>query len=117
MYETNKILVRNVDTGIVYNSLTEAAQSCNGRKGDICDCCNGNQHTAFGYRWEYVNPEQRRRKSIHAKVQNVETGEIFADSKQAALSCNGDSRKINEVCYGKHKTYHGFHWIFVDEEH
>lgn len=116
VYQSNHIKIRNIDTGEVFDSLTDAANSCNGRKGDICDCCNGNQKSAFGYHWEYVDPSNRRRKNFKGKIRNIDTTQIFENSKEAAKWCNGDNRKINECCNGKHKTAYGYHWEYVTDE-
>lgn len=115
IYDSNCLKIKNIEKNIIYKSLTEAADSVNGRKGDICDACNGKQHTAFGYHWEYVDSTKRRRKTVKAKIRNVDTGEIFKNSKEAAKSVNGDNRKINECCNGKIKTYHKYHWEYMKE--
>ena len=108
--KNNTIKIVNIDLNIVYDSLTEAANSVNGRKGDICDCCNGNQKTAFGYHWKYLNENQRRRKNISGKVLNIDTGIVYNNSREAANSVNGDSRMINRCCRGEVKTSYGYHW-------
>lgn len=47
--------VINLDTGVVYKSLTEAAKSCGLKVGDtISFCCQGKLDTAGGYHWKYV---------------------------------------------------------------
>lgn len=46
--------VRCVETGVVYKSLEEAAQTFKLSKPNICNCCKGNRHTAGGYHWEYA---------------------------------------------------------------
>ena len=48
--------VLNVDTGEIFNSLTEAAKSCGLISGDsIGYCCKGKQLTAGGYHWKYLD--------------------------------------------------------------
>lgn len=36
-----------------FNSLTEAAKSVNGNKGNISQVANGKYQTAYGYKWKY----------------------------------------------------------------
>ena len=43
-----------------YTSMSDAASTLSGNKGKlytivtgICECCNGNQKTAYGYKWKY----------------------------------------------------------------
>ena len=111
---TNNVKIINLDTGQVFDSLTEAAESCGGRKSDICTCCNGKQKTAFGFHWAYLSNGERRKKNITGRVRNDTTGEVFANSIEAAKSCDGDSRNINRCCRGETKTAYGFSWTAID---
>lgn len=54
--ERNKKRVRNIDTGVEFNSISEAAIYYGGdpKKNHIGECCNGKAKTALGYRWEFV---------------------------------------------------------------
>lgn len=111
----NSIEIINLDTNEVFASLTDAAKSCNGRKSDICTCCNGGQKTAFGYRWAYVDENNRRTKTVRTKIRNIETGQVFANSQEAAEWCNGDNRNINKCCNKKCNTAYGYHWEYVND--
>ncbi len=113
VYKSNQIKVVNVDTGQFFDSIREAADWCNGDKGSISECCNNKQKTAFGYRWQYL--DKGRRKHKNNKILCVETGVIFDSDKEAAKWCNGDNRNINSVCFGRSKTYRGYHWKFVED--
>ena len=48
--------VRNIDTGEVFDTVSEAAKKYNTSKSNIVGCCNGRPHynTCKGCRWEYV---------------------------------------------------------------
>ena len=46
--------VKCVETGIVYESLREAAKAVGASTANICNCCKGKRHTAGGYHWEYA---------------------------------------------------------------
>jgi len=47
--------VKNLDTGVVYESLKDAELKTSGRLGtNICQCCKGIHKTAYGYHWAYV---------------------------------------------------------------
>ncbi len=50
-----QVRVMNLDTGDIFDSMSKAAESCNGSSGSICSCCKGKQKTAYGFRWGYVN--------------------------------------------------------------
>lgn len=112
---SNKIQVKNLDTNIIYNSLTEAANSVNGKKYNICDCLNGNQKTAYGYHWAYVDETKRRRKTLKCKIRNVDKNIIFNNSKEAAKWCNGDTRMINRCCNKVTQTAYGYKWEYLKD--
>lgn len=46
-----------VETGELFNSIREAAESVNGNIGNISAACRGykGRKTAYGYHWEYLN--------------------------------------------------------------
>ena len=44
-----------VETGIVYETSSKAAQAVNAHYQNIAMCCNGKQKTVRGYHWKYVN--------------------------------------------------------------
>lgn len=114
--EINKVKVINLDTGVVYDSLTEAAKSCNGNKATLCGCLNNNNKTAYGYHWAYVDESQRRRKTIKSKIINTDKNMIFDNCKEAAKWCNGDTRMINRCCNGITKSAYGYHWEYYDKK-
>lgn len=45
----------NLDNGMVFDTLQEAAAWCNGKLLNISACCRGRQKTAYGYRWEFYD--------------------------------------------------------------
>lgn len=46
--------IRCMDTGEIYNSVKEAADSLGLHHSNIVACCNGRRHTCGGVRWKYV---------------------------------------------------------------
>lgn len=50
--KTSKPVI-NLDTGIVYKSLSDASRQTSIQKAGICNACKGKRHTAGGYRWAY----------------------------------------------------------------
>lgn len=46
-----------VETGVIYNSITKAAEAVKGNKGNICKACNGKFKTSAGYHWNYIGDE------------------------------------------------------------
>lgn len=50
---TRKVPVRNIDTGEVFKSITEASEKYGCARKGIRDCCNGIRETYKDFRWEY----------------------------------------------------------------
>lgn len=48
-----KRAVKNIDTGHLYNSVTEAAKATGTNISKIVDVCRGRRKTAGGFRWAY----------------------------------------------------------------
>ena len=44
-----------IDTGIIYDSQSEAADKTGAHKSKISECCTGSRKKAGGYRWAYAN--------------------------------------------------------------
>ena len=44
--------IQCVETGIIYDSITEAAQAINRSPNGICSCLNGKQNVCAGYHWK-----------------------------------------------------------------
>lgn len=47
-----------VETGVIYPSLTLAADACNIDKRNISQCATGRTKTSGGYHWEYINKQE-----------------------------------------------------------
>ena len=48
--------VKNVDTGEIFDSISEATRQYGMKSSTaICQCCKGTVQTAGGYHWEYVD--------------------------------------------------------------
>lgn len=48
-------LVRCLETGVVYESVTDAAKSIGAKRTNISECCRGVHETCRGLHWEYVS--------------------------------------------------------------
>lgn len=46
--------VECVETGVIYDSLTEAANAVGGKVKGISSCLRGRSHTSAGYHWRYA---------------------------------------------------------------
>lgn len=55
----NSSPVLNIDTGKIYQSITQASIDIGIGYGSISACCRGKQETAGGYHWEYITPDKQ----------------------------------------------------------
>jgi group I intron endonuclease len=46
--------VKCVETGIIFETIKEAADQTHANKNHISSCCNGHRKTCGGYHWEFV---------------------------------------------------------------
>lgn len=51
----DKVAVKNVTTGMIFDSLANAGRYYNVASRSICTCCKGRQKTAGGYKWMYID--------------------------------------------------------------
>lgn len=120
--------VQQVETGIVFNSVAEAAQSvgCLHSTAHITDCCLGHRRTAYGYHWRYAGETQEewrvrrdewvKENDIKAfrRVVCVETGEEFEQAKYAAERVGKHPSNIVHCCAGRQDTCGGYHWKYAE---
>jgi hypothetical protein len=52
--EKRNLQVKCVETGVIYPSITEAANAVQGSKSNISHCCRNNKHTYRGYHWKFI---------------------------------------------------------------
>lgn len=53
--ERTRKRVRCIETGIIYESLSEASRQTGIAQSSISECCNGKRKTAGGFHWEYID--------------------------------------------------------------
>lgn len=108
--------VINLDTGEIFDSLTEAAEKYGVDKRAISSNCLGIQKSVHGYHFEYAEEKKRRSRQTSAFIQNVETKELFRTITAAAEAYSVDRTSISSALRGKTKTSAGFHWEFVNKD-
>lgn len=93
-----------VETGIIYSSLTEAAERADISKPSICNCCRGKLPMAGGYRWRYVeegmeaNGERYRRNYILAFFdKHCENGRLVCEYCPAHSVCDGFNKMEDQM--------------------
>lgn len=92
--------------------------------GHITDVARGKRQTAFGYKWEFANEEDKNIfYSINKKYLCLETNQIFSSAADAGKWCGLKSyRSISCCCNGiaksagKHPiTGEKLHWKYIED--
>lgn len=120
-----------LETGVVFNSLTDAAKSVGlSTASQISRCCKNKNFTAAGYHWKYAsslediefrsnfgrNNGKKATKNRMKAVLCVETGVVYPSQKDAIVSLNlPPGCSISQCCRGKKATAGGYHWEYADK--
>lgn len=100
-----------VETGEVFESIKIAAEHFGIQKQNISAMLNGRSTTAGGLRFKYADGLSH--KIVVKKVQCLETGEIFENSRAAAEHIGLSYRTLDGHLRGHKKSCGGFHWKYV----
>jgi len=121
--------VINIDTGEIFDSLTNAAISYNVGISSISYACSGTYKTASGYHWAYYKDylklsQDKINEIINYKsklpsntrqVINLEDNIIFPSITEAAKYYHVSNSIIGAICRGKRKTLHNkYHFMYYD---
>jgi hypothetical protein len=103
-----------VETGKVYYTLEEAANSIGKSKELISAVCKGRTKTAGGYRWRYIG-------EVRSRVRCIGPGTIYDSIAEAgkAMAEKGYSfetakEKISRCASGHIKTAYGYRWELIE---
>lgn len=111
-----------------WKSAAEIERKLNILSENISGVCLKKQKSAGGFIWRKqndiltkdeikdINTLERNRKKIIKQSLNGEEVEIFNSLIDAAKSVNSKySSAIVHVCKGRHKSYRGYKWMYVNE--
>ena len=112
-----KVKVKNINTGEIFDSVSDAAKKYNVGMGGIRACCRGITNSSHGYKWEYIGREEASRpvnqkQKKQKKVLNVDTGEIY-DSLKVAID-KTHIQNISACCRGVRTKAGGFRWKYIN---
>lgn len=108
----NKRKVICVETGVVYDSVSEAARFNHLSLQSIHRVCQNKRKRTGGFHWKFVNDETKNKQAVIC----IETEERFESLTAAARAHNLKNRGgIATACRNPERTADGFHWRFADE--
>lgn len=118
----NKRKVICVETGTIYDSVSEAARCHNVKLQSIQRVCKGKRKMTAGFHWKYADEldESTEDKQIivgtnkKRRVICVETDEEFKSIQAAARHYGVNRVTINRACKNPEKIAAGHHWKFVE---
>ena len=111
-----------VETGEVFQSISEAARHFGILGQGITDVLNGVKVTTGGYHWHYADgrpdkTRERKKQKIFTKpVICIETGQIFPSVKDAIVFANVSRSTFFTILKNPDKTAGGFHWKYFEDE-
>ena len=115
--DKEKIKVICVETGIEYESASEAMKKTGIDRSSISKACRGLMHTAGGYHWHFKDEKPIILKDKRFKpVICLNTGKIYPSISEAARDTKCDPSNIKKVCDGKYKTTNKLKWKYYMEK-
>ena len=118
-----------IETGIIYNSVIDAARETNISADNIHDVCQYGHETAGGFHWEYiegkVNKEYLKKRRIQVlrkgnsrsrKVKCLETGEVIESYKPLVEKYSLPVRKVTSNIYYGNSFPDGTHWKYLGKQ-
>lgn len=113
---------QNLELVNTYSSSICASKQTGYSRGNICECCNGRQKTAYGYVWSYVELSSKEvldlfeRKNKSKQVFQYSTDlvliNVFPSLKNASLETGFSAGWISQSCNGKQKTAYNYIWSY-----
>ena len=115
----NRRKVICIETGAVFESLSDAAKWAGVTDSYMCKLCKGKKATGGGYHWRYEDEEYNfvGKNYVQPKKQIIclETQKIFESAKDAAEAVGVSEVSIRNACRGKSHTSGGYHWAYTDK--
>lgn len=113
---THRRMIRCVETGALYNTTTEAAQSCNSHHSLIRAALKNKNRVVRGFHWEYVErPPVIVGPNERTYIECIETGIRFNSLSEAGKSVGRDHSTISYALKTGGTVAHRFHFRRIRE--
>lgn len=112
----------NVDTGEIFDSVSECSRTYGINQGDISRVCNHSYQHVHGLHFMYYDEYLNNGKYVYQNAENcgkekkvmcLENNKVYDSCHQAADILNLNFRLISAVCLGKRKSTGNYHFIYV----
>lgn len=114
-----------IETGIVYESISEAARQTGIRRENLKAAVNRSRSSAGNYHWAETTDIERiqklrqlngKHKAAKRKVLCVETGTIYESITEAARAIKCNQSAISAALSGRIQSVKSYHWKYIDED-
>ena len=120
-----------METGEIFEQPKAAAEKAGIHPSNITQVCRGEQLSAGGFHWKYVNETEQQREKREALIESsskkdlgeysrvrvlcVETEIVYPSLKNASDELGINRCGISNALRGKSKTAGGFHWKYAED--
>jgi hypothetical protein len=117
-----------VETGIVYDSCTDAGNAVGVSPSTIKKAAGGYVHSSANFHWDFVDLERKakadllraelgkKEDSVRTRVICLESGVIYRSVTDAARDHHVSPTSIMNAAKGRTRSSAGMHWEYVDQE-
>lgn len=110
---SSKIVICENDK-MEFKSITSCAEFYNLQRSDVRKVCNRERATAKGYVFSWKGDNSPFYKDSREKpIKCVETGVVFASTKEACESLGIRSQHVSAILRGKQKTTKGYSFVYA----
>lgn len=108
-----------IETGEVFESVTEAGKRLNVNPSTITNTCKGRNRTTRGYHLRYLeNPlpddvDIGKYEFVKKRIRLVETNHVYESVAEASRDLGIKTELIINVCKGRQENTHGLHFCYV----
>lgn len=117
--ELKKRKIEVIETGDIFESVTQAAQHLGVDPSAVTNACKGRKRTTGGYHIRYVGDplpgdlDIGRYEFVKKKIRLVETDHVYESVAEASRDLGIKTELIINVCKGKQENTHGLHFCYL----
>lgn len=115
--------VKDITTGKVYDSITEAAKDLGVHRSSVGYAANGNIKACKKHVFRFVDDLPTESHHVAKKyaikkgktVLCITTGEVYKSCQEAAIANNLSYASVHSVCYGRQSSHNGLAFCYLED--